>query len=134
MTVVVAVGTRFPAHATSSVRILLAGLPTDELDTFLARTVLTPLTGHTITDPGRQREVLSTVHTQSFALVDQKLEEGLRSAAAPVRDRSGDVVAAINLSASAGRTSPAQLEREYVPPLPAAATQIECDLHYSSRP
>ncbi|MDP5184667.1 IclR family transcriptional regulator C-terminal domain-containing protein [Blastococcus sp. BMG 814] len=133
MTVMITVGTRFPAYATSMGRVLLAGLPDDELDAYLDRARLEPLTGHTVTDPGVLRKVLDEVRERGFAMVDQELEEGLRSAAAPVRDRSGAVVAAVNLSVSASRTSPAQLEHEYVPPLLETAAQIGHDLGRSTR-
>jgi IclR family pca regulon transcriptional regulator len=128
MTVMITVGTRFPAYATSMGRVLLAALPTDELDGYLARAELTPLTSRTVGDPGKLRATLDRVRAQGFALVDQELEEGLRSAAAPVRNREGAVVAAVNLSVSASRTSLRQLEDQFVPPLLETAAQISRDL------
>ena len=128
MTVMIAVGTRFPAHATSMGRVLLAGLPADELAEYLARTELTPLTARTVTDRGRLGTMLERVREQGYALVDQELEEGLRSAAAPVHNREGSVVAAVNLSVSASRTSLRQLEDQFVPPLLETAAQISSDL------
>jgi IclR family transcriptional regulator, pca regulon regulatory protein len=128
MTVLIAVGTRFPAYATSMGRVLLAGLPDADLTAYLARAELAPLTSRTVTDAGTLRARVDAVRAQGFALVDQELEEGLRSAAAPVRDRSGSVVAAVNLSVSAGRTSLRRLEDEFVPPLLETALQISRDL------
>jgi IclR family pca regulon transcriptional regulator len=128
MTVLIAVGTRFPAYATSMGRVLLAGLPDADLTEYLARAELAPLTSRTVTDAGTLRARVDAVRAQGFALVDQELEEGLRSAAAPVRDRSGSVVAAVNLSVSAGRTSLRRLEDEFVPPLLETALQISRDL------
>lgn len=61
-------------------------------------------------------------------MVDQELEEGLRSMAVPIRDASGDVVAAMNLSARASRGSSEAIRRELLPPLRAAAAQMEQDL------
>jgi IclR family pca regulon transcriptional regulator len=128
MTVMITVGTRFPAYATSMGRVLLAGLPADELAEYLARAHLQPLTTRTISDAAALEATLSRVRAQGFALVDQELEEGLRSAAAPVRNREGAVVAAVNLSVSASRTSLRQLEDEFVPPLLDTAMQISRDL------
>ncbi|MGY2067563.1 IclR family transcriptional regulator domain-containing protein [Blastococcus sp. SYSU DS0619] len=133
MTVMITVGTRFPAYATSMGRVLLAGLPAGELDAYLGRAELAPLTARTVTTATELRRTLDAVREQGFAMVDQELEEGLRSAAAPVRDRGGAVVAAVNLSVSASRTSLEQLEHEFVPPLLETATQIERDLGRSSR-
>jgi IclR family pca regulon transcriptional regulator len=128
MTVVISVGTRFPAYATSMGRVLLAGLPGHELEAFLARADLPPRTPRTITDPGALRWTLDQVREQGYAIVDEELEEGLRSAAAPIRNRDGAVVAAVNVSVSASRTSVEQLRARFVPPLLQTAAQIEHDL------
>jgi IclR family pca regulon transcriptional regulator len=134
MTVMITVGTRFPAYATSMGRVLLAGLPADELAEYLGRARLAPLTGRTVTDAATLRATLDQVREQGYALVDQELEEGLRSAAAPVRNREGAVVAAVNLSVSASRTSLRQLAEEYVPPLLETAAQISRDLGRPATP
>jgi IclR family pca regulon transcriptional regulator len=128
MAVMITVGTRFPAHATSMGRVLLAGLPEDALAAYLSRADLVPLTPYTVTAPAALEAKLARVRARGFALVDQELEEGLRSAAAPVRNREGAVVAAVNLSVSAGRTSLRRLEQEFVPPLLETAAQISRDL------
>src|SRR5215207_10028571 len=105
MTVAISVGTRFPAYATSMGRVLLAGLPDDELATYLARVRLQRLTPRTISSIAALRGELARVRSQGWAIVNQELEEGLRAIAAPIRDRSGQVVAAVNVSAHASRTS-----------------------------
>ena len=128
MTVMITVGTRFPAYATSMGRVLLAGLPDGELTEYLARAQLAPLTSRTVTDAATLRALLDRVRAKGYALVDQELEEGLRSAAAPVRNRAGEVVAAVNLSVGANRTSLRQFEEEFVPPLLETAAQISRDL------
>jgi IclR family pca regulon transcriptional regulator len=128
MTVVITVGTRFPAYATSMGRVLLANLPAPELAAYLARADMVALTPKTITDPARLEAKLRRVRAQGYALVDEELEEGLRSAAAPVCNRDGVVVAAVNLSVSAHRTTLRQLEEKYVPLLRETATQISRDL------
>jgi IclR family pca regulon transcriptional regulator len=128
MTVMITVGTRFPAYATSMGRVLLAHLPKAELDDYLGRAELVPFTSRTVTDPERLRAELATVRERGYALIDQELEEDLRACAAPVHNRAGAVVAALNLSVSANRTTMKQLEAEFVPPLLETATQISRDL------
>lgn len=128
MTVSITVGTRFPAYATSMGHVLLAGLDETSLDAYLADVELAPLTSHTITTPERLRAELAAVREQGWAIVDQELEEGLRSVAAPVRDRSGAVVAAVNLSTHASRSTVDSLREDMVPPLLAACDGIEKDL------
>ncbi len=134
MRVTISVGTRFPAYATSMGRVLLAGLPEAELDALLERITLRPLTRSTVTSEPALRSVLARVRAQGWALVDQELEEGLRSIAAPIRDRDGRVVAAANVSAHASRTSADGVRRELLPPLLATAARIEGDLQAASAP
>ncbi len=128
MRVSINVGTRFPAYATSMGRVMLAGLPAGELDACLARVQLRRLSARTITREAALREELDRVRTQGWAMVDQELEEGLRSVAAPIRDRAGRVVAAVNLSAHASRTPAEAMRRDMLPPLLATAERIEADL------
>ena len=133
MTVAISVGTRFPAYATSMGRVLLAGLPEAELDAYLSKVDLAHLTSKTVASPAALRSELAKVRAQGFALVDQELEEGLRAVAAPIKDRVGRVVAAVNISAHASRTSLESMRRNLVPPLMAAAARISADIPADSR-
>lgn len=128
MTVAISVGTRFPAYATSMGRVLLAGCSDAALDGFLARAELRKLTAATVTDPVRLRREIERVREQGWALVDQELEDGLRSVAVPLRSPSGEVVAAMNLSTHASRRTPTAIRRELLPQLRDAAAAIERDL------
>jgi IclR family transcriptional regulator, pca regulon regulatory protein len=128
MRVSINLGTRFPAYATSMGRVMLADLPEPELDAYLARVELRRLSPHTITDAGVLWDELARVRAQGWALVDQELEEGLRSVAAPIRDRGGEVVAAVNVSAHASRTSKEAMRRSLLPPLLRTAELIEAEL------
>ncbi|MCF6508115.1 IclR family transcriptional regulator [Blastococcus sp. MG754426] len=124
MTIGMSVGRRLPAFATSMGRVLLAALPPEELDARLANYERPKLTPRTVTDEEELRQVLATVRKRGWALLDQELEEGVRSVAAPVRDASGRVVAAINVSAHASRVSAAKLRKEFLPELLATADSI----------
>lgn len=128
MTVHIAVGTRFPAYATSMGRVLLAGLGTAQLAEFLAGAELRALTPNTMTEPAALQEEIERVRESGWALVDQELEAGLRSIAVPVRDPRGAVVAAVNLSAHASRTSLEILREELLPQLQQTAAAIARDL------
>lgn len=133
MTVAIAVGTRFPAYATSMGRVLLAGLADRELDEFLERCDLRPLTAGTVTDPTTLRAQIERVRRQGWAVVDQELEDGLRSVAAPIRGPLGTVTAAVNLSTHASRTPLPAIPRKLLPPLLETAGRIERDLAAWSR-
>lgn len=125
MTVTIAIGTRFPAYCTSMGRVLLAAKSGEELDRYMADVDLVAHTRNTVTDPRRLREVLAEVRRLGYALVKQELEDGLASIAVPIRDGSGAVVAAMNVSANALRVDPASLVRDVLPLLREAAAQIE---------
>ena len=132
MTVSISVGTRFPAYATSMGRVMLAWRSPDWLDGYLASAKLRTLTPHTIADPKALLAEFAAVRERGWALVDQELEEGLRSVAAPIRDPSGQVVAAINVATNASRHRPEELVERIVPGLLITAGLIEQDLALSS--
>lgn len=128
MTVTLAVGSRLPAYATSMGRVLLAALDPADLDAYLDRVRLEALTSRTVTTPQRLRAVLADVARLGYATVDQELEDGLRSAAAPIVGRDGRVTAALNVSVHASRTTTEQLDEVMVPQLLATAARISADL------
>jgi IclR family transcriptional regulator, pca regulon regulatory protein len=128
MTVTISVGTRFPAYATSMGRVLLASLSADRLDSYLSSADLRGLTGHTITSRSALQRELAKIRSQGWALVDQELEEGLRSVAAPIRDADGHVIAAVNVSTHAGRRSLDSVVSDLLQPLLETARHIEADL------
>ncbi|MFB2598041.1 IclR family transcriptional regulator C-terminal domain-containing protein [Herbiconiux sp. P17] len=127
MTVGITIGTRFPAYATSMGRVLLANLPRAELDAYLGTLHPAAFTPTTLTDVGALRAELDAAQERGWTIVDQELEVGLRSVAAPVR-RGAAVVAAINVSTTTGTSSLERLTDEFVPALLAAADRIAADL------
>jgi IclR family pca regulon transcriptional regulator len=131
MTVAINVGTLFPAYATSMGRVLLAGLPEDKLEDYLAGVHLDQLTERTVSSAEELRAALAQVRRQGYALVDQELEAGLRSLAAPVRDKRGRVIAAVNISSHVSRLSREKATRQFLPLLLETAERIEQDLRRS---
>jgi IclR family pca regulon transcriptional regulator len=126
--ITLATGTRLPAHATSMGHVLLAGLSEPELQRYLAHADLRPLTGHTITRPEDLVARVDLVRRQGFAIVDQELEHGLRSVAAPVRDSTSRVIAALALSAMTATTDEKTFRAHHAPIVVDAAQQISRDL------
>jgi IclR family pca regulon transcriptional regulator len=109
-------------------RVLLAGLPDDALDQYLSRVSFSRLTGKTISTPEELRAELDKIRADGYSVVDQELEEGLRSLAAPIRDANGDVVAAVNISTQAARYSTEAVLAELVPAAISTADAISADL------
>ena len=128
MTISLAVGSRLPAFATSMGRVMLADLPDAQIDAFLARAELTPLTSRTVTDVVALRAVLLDVREQGWALVDQELEDGVRSIAAALRGADGRVLGALNVSAHATRTNLDALRKQFLPALLETTERINADL------
>lgn len=118
------VGSRLPAPWTSMGRVLLAALPEEELHARLAAVPLGRHTEHTTTDLAELLARIRTARAQGWCLVNQELEEGLISIAAPLTDRSGRTVAALNISGQANRTSEAQMREQMLPALLRAARTI----------
>jgi IclR family transcriptional regulator, pca regulon regulatory protein len=125
MTVAITIGTRLPAFATSMGRVLLAALPSDERARRLAALPAQQLTERTITDPDALGRELDAVREAGYCVVDQELELGLRSISVPVRDRAGEVVAAVNVSTRAGSRD---VVGEVLPALQECADAIGADL------
>ena len=128
MTITLNVGSRLPAYPTSMGRVLLAALPEPELTSYLDTTRLEKLTARTRTDPEELRAELRCVAEQGYAVVDGEREEGIRSAAAPVRGANGRVLAALNVSANAARVSLDELRDRFVPHLLTTAEAITKDI------
>ncbi|MET7465252.1 IclR family transcriptional regulator C-terminal domain-containing protein [Nonomuraea sp. NPDC005501] len=126
MTVDIRVGTRFPAYATSMGRVLLADQPEERL----AAITLRPLTRHTVTSPAAFARAVHRAGEDGYALVDQELEEGVRSIAVPVRGRDGRVVAAVNVATHASRATPDDLLRDVLPALTETAARMAADLRH----
>ncbi len=119
------VGTRLPAFCTAMGRVLLSGLTPGEIEAFLAKAHIRALSPKTTTDPVRLKDIIVQAGQDGFAIVDEELELGLRSIAVPIRDASGEIVAAINVSTQTARHSCADMKRTILPRLKAAAARIE---------
>ena len=107
---------------------MLAYLPPEQLEQYLARVQLTPHTSRTVTSVDKLRLALRTVRRLGYAIVDQELEVGLRSLAVPVYAPSGRVVATVNLSGNAPRMPVFDMQSSFLAPLRNAAAEISAFL------
>jgi IclR family pca regulon transcriptional regulator len=118
------VGSRLPAYCTSMGRMLLAGLDDAEVLELLHASELAPRTRYTLTDAQAVLAKVQQARRQGWCLVNQELEEGLVSMAAPVVDRAGRTIAAINISGQVNRSTPRQMQDTMLARLREAARQI----------
>lgn len=124
----ITVGSRAPAHAVSTGRVLLAAEPEDALLHYLDKVTLQKLTPHTITSKVKLREAIEQARNSGHSIVDQELEVGLGSISVPIRDGSNKTVAALNVCCPSARLSPEQMKRQILPELLAAAQRITSGL------
>lgn len=110
-------GTRVPAYCTANGRVLLSALPQAEVDAWIEKQTLAPLTPNTVTNGERLRVEIARARSQGYAAVDQELELGLRTISVPLKSYRGDVVAAMNVSVHAARVSMDQLVNDCLPAL-----------------
>ncbi|MGW7198316.1 IclR family transcriptional regulator [Streptomyces chryseus] len=102
-------GRRTPLHATSSGKVLLAGLPAAARETFLARR-LPRFTEHTVTSAAELRAQLAEIASEGYAVVAEEMEVGLSAVAAPVRSHDGQVIGAVSVSGPVYRMDEVRLE------------------------
>lgn len=131
----VEIGTRFPALRTSQGKVLLADLDPAQAVEVLAAPSRSGLPAGTAPSPDEVREILAEVRSRGWALADEELAPGIRSVAVPVRDATGRVRAAMNVTVHAAETSVAVLLEEHLPLLLEAAGTISEDWgRWQSRP
>jgi IclR family transcriptional regulator, pca regulon regulatory protein len=124
MRISLGVGSRLPAYCTSMGRLLLADLDDQEIRDRLAESTRESFTKHTLTDTDALFAKVVQARRQGWCLVNQELEEGLISIAAPIVDRAGRAVAALNISGQANRTSAKVMQETMLPALLASASEI----------
>lgn len=128
MNVAIGLGSRFPAFQTSMGRALLAELTDQQILDVFSRSSRERVTERTVSDGRALLDAIDVVRRDGWSLLDQELETGVRSVAAPVRDGQGRAVAAINVSTAASRTDIETLTGEFVPALLQAADLISAAL------
>ncbi|HEX9033402.1 MAG TPA: IclR family transcriptional regulator C-terminal domain-containing protein [Streptosporangiaceae bacterium] len=131
----VTIGTRFPALQTSLGKVLLAGLPPEQVERVLAEPSRSGITPRWQPDVAERETALREVRARGWSLTDEQLALGIRSVAAPLRDGDGQVIAAMNVTVHAAETPVEVLTGEYLPMLLHTAGAISADwAAYQSAP
>ena len=123
------VGQLTPLHATSSGKILLAHLPTKERAAVLAGADMKKVTPRTITAKAKLEKNLAEARERSYSITLEELEIGLHAMAAPVRNRDGDVIAALSASGPGYRLTEERMH-ELSPILLKGAEEISHRMGY----
>ena len=123
----VTIGTRFPAMQTSLGKVMLAAMPPDEAEQVLAEPSRSGIAARWQPTAAERAAELRDVRARGWSLTDQQLALGIRSVAAPLRDGSGRVIAAMNVTVHAAETPVEVLTGEYLPLLLQTAGAISAD-------
>ncbi len=121
-------GSRLPAYCTSMGKVLLANLPDGECRKIVAGLTLRKQGPNTITRKHLLSRELLQVRDAGFAVTDEELATGVRSIAVPVRLTTGEVVAAVNVTAPTSMVPRSQMIKDFGPHLLAAAELISAAL------
>ena len=122
------VGSRFPAHATSTGRVLLAGVSPERLQHYFETAKIEALTDRTVTDRAKLRSLIEECRRAGYSAVEDELAYGVIAVAVPVFDQRGRVVAALNSSSHSRRTTRAKLVRDRLTMLQQVSREISKDL------
>jgi IclR family pca regulon transcriptional regulator len=118
------VGSRIPAYCSATGKVLLAYLPRPDLDRLLSRIDFVQRGPRTLTSKEALLAELERVRRTGLAVNDEELESALRSIAAPVRARSGEVIAAVNVSIPWSPATMTELLRRLGPTVLATAQEV----------
>jgi IclR family pca regulon transcriptional regulator len=114
------------SYCSATGRVLLAHWDPNSVEAYFARTPIVARTPSTVTDPDELRAILARVREQGYGISDEEYELGSTGLAAPVRDREGHVVAALNLGAVTTRFHARR--EEFIMMLKDAALQVSLRL------
>jgi IclR family pca regulon transcriptional regulator len=117
-------GSRLPVHCTSMGKAQLIDLSRQELSDLLGEGPYREVGPNTITTLDALVAELDKIRRQGYAINDEELAAGLRSVAAPVRRRNGEIVAAVNVSVLGARVSRRDLEEVLAPMVVNTACEI----------
>ena len=117
-------GSRLPVYCTSMGKAHLVDFSRQELYDLLGKGPYPKMGPNTITTLDGLVAELDKVRRRGYAINDEELAAGLRSVAAPVRNRDGDVAAAINISAPSARASREEMENILAPMMMNTAREI----------
>lgn len=102
---IASVGVRYPAHATSLGKVLLAFADADTQNRYLSTAPFKAMTDRTITTQEELLQSMKDTRRLGYCVAIDELDYGIASLAVPIFDGERNVVAAINTSGYSGRLS-----------------------------
>lgn len=124
----VKLGGRLPAYCSAIGRVLLSALPEDEIRRHLDSVPMKPLTSRTLGNRDAVMQAVKRAAEDGYAISNEELEIGMSSMAVPVKNRSGEIEAALSVSVFSGRVAVTTLEQTFLPVLLAVAARLQRSL------
>lgn len=124
------IGARNYAHSSALGKVLLAFAAESKLEEIFKQKGLPKLTENTIANLNQLQAHLSQVQYKGYAVDDEENEKGIRCVAAPVKDYTGEVIAAISISGPTVRMTMERIDRELTPRVVSTADKISQKLGY----
>lgn len=124
----VKLGGRLPAYCSATGRVLLSGLSEDEIRRHLDSVPMKYLTTRTLGNVDAVTQAVKRAAQDGYAISNEELEIGMSAMAVPVRNRSGEIEAALSVSVFSGRVSLTTLEQTFLPVLLAVAARLQRSL------
>ena len=122
------IGGRAPIHCTAVGKVLLAHQPAEKIQRVFLRE-RKQYTSHTILDKAKLAEEFKKIRRHGFALDNEELEIGLFCVAAPIRNYSGSVIAAVSISGPGVRLTRSKI-KELIPLVIKTGAELSADLGY----
>lgn len=122
LTISAVIGQRLPSHCTATGKLFLAHLPDEELDSILSNPIRA-YTRNTITSQDMLNQHLESIRRQGYSLDDEEFEEGIRAIAAPIRNHTGDIIAAVSIPGPTNRMTDDRIS-QIIPELIDTAQKI----------
>jgi IclR family pca regulon transcriptional regulator len=121
----VKLGGRLPAYCSATGRVLLSDLTEEEINRHLDATPMKRLTARTLATPAAVLQAVRRAAEEGYAISNEELEIGMSAMAVPVRNRSGEIEAALSVSVFSGRVSVETLEQKFLPVLRNVAARLQ---------
>ena len=112
----------------AAAEVLLADLAPVQLDDYFTKVRLEPLSARTVTDESELRGIIEQARIQGWTLVDQEVEEGVRSLAVPIRSPDGRAEAALTVCSHAYRVSVERIMEEFLPLIRETSDRVTAEM------
>ncbi|MEM5454920.1 IclR family transcriptional regulator C-terminal domain-containing protein [Paraburkholderia phytofirmans] len=124
----VKLGGRLPAYCSATGRVLLGGLPEQQMRAHLESVPMKRLTNRTVANLDGVLKAIRRATEDGYAISDEELEIGMSAMAVPVKNSAGQIVAALSVSVFSGRVSIETLRENFLPTLRETAGRVQRSL------